>query len=530
MINHKKRKILCVSLLILFVSSSNMVNADDECANTIEMTDYILWQQTFDFTIERFSDRLSYYGACTNDQGIAEVLVFQARVSGNHNNYFFVDPISGEELWNLNDRGGPSFEDVLLFDYTGNGIQEVIVHIPARLEKGRIQRVPGHGLYVYDAPTGELYYWEGWNFNANDQITAGLAEYPNSQYELVSWSFATPDGVPPSIPGNDVVDPINGDYDVYLNWDNLFPGQDFKVDFVFQYTGSIPAKLWADYVLVNDDDGLLQQLLDDEAVNIKAYTATGTPGQAWHINMGEPVDVGYQIHTGEYIYVKMTIHLPQNNWYQGLSGSFAASIGAIQWTDPCDEEPLCDPGLELIQNGGFEYPVVTHSAKWDIFPSGTPDLGWHVEWIIDEHPQLPDVANLELHRGVNNWAAYEGDQYAELDSDFDGPGGSINNEPASVRIYQDITTVPGRAYTLSFAFSPRPGTNAAQNILNVNWDGETVDILIADGTGKTNTDWTVYTYEVVASSEITRVAFADDGIPNSMGTFLDAVSVRAICR
>jgi hypothetical protein len=207
-----------------------------------------------------------------------------------------------------------------------------------------IDVVDHSGTAVYkvwgpDAPPNELFYWEGWNFNAFDQITAGLAEYPDSQYELIAWSFATPDGVPPSIPGNDVVDPINGDYDVYLTWYNLFPCQDFKVDFVFQYTGSIPAKLWAEYELIDDNDGLLQQLLADEAVSIEAYVASGTPGQSWDINMGEPVDVGYQIHPGEYVYVKMTIHVPQNNKYQGLSGTFAARIGALQWNeDPNDHD------------------------------------------------------------------------------------------------------------------------------------------------------------------------------------------------
>ena len=37
-------------------------------------------------------------------------------------------------------------------------------------------------------------------------------------------------------------------------------------------------------------------------------------------------------------------------------------------------------GSNLIENGGFEIPEVTDSAKWDIFPDGTTGLGWTVEW------------------------------------------------------------------------------------------------------------------------------------------------------
>ncbi len=42
--------------------------------------------------------------------------------------------------------------------------------------------------------------------------------------------------------------------------------------------------------------------------------------------------------------------------------------------------PSCDPNVNLIQNGGFEAPVVTNAAKWDIIPSGTAGLSWIVNW------------------------------------------------------------------------------------------------------------------------------------------------------
>lgn len=327
------------------------------------------------------------------------------------------------------------------------------------------------------------------------------AQSHDGNAELVSWAESRP---------------LSEGYlfDVEVEFYNLMPGVNYLADLHFNI-GTIPVKinkLEYDYRA----DSLLEGLAASGNIYGLMYTDTG-----------KTVIEGTQIHPDERVSLELHISIPQDNDYQGLTGSFTCYIGIIQWTDPC--EPECDPDIELIVNGGFEYPIVEHSAQWDIFPSGTPDLGWNVEWIIDDHPDLPDSANLELHRGVSGWLPYEGEQYTELDSDFDGPDGSINNEPASVRIYQDIPTVPGRSYWLSFAFSPRPNTDGTQNILNVSWDGTTVVILTADGSGKTNTDWTVYTYVVTATSETTRVAFADDGIPNSMGTFLDAVSVKSIC-
>ena len=104
----------------------------------------------------------------------------------------------------------------------------------------------------------------------------------------------------------------------------------------------------------------------------------------------------------------------------------------------------------LVVNGDFETPVLTKG--WDIFPSGTPDLGWIVEWYDPSSSwsgSAPTPARLELHRGVIGPAYGGSSQYTELDSDWDGPGGSINGEPASVKIYQDIPTCVGPTQAIS---------------------------------------------------------------------------------
>lgn len=185
---------------------------------------------------------------------------------------------------------------------------------------------------------------------------------------------------------------------------------------------------------------------------------------------------------------------------------------------------------ELVANGGLETPEVTHAAGWNIFDAGTEGLGWDVEWVNPDLPdydglQQPDTAHLELHAGVNGWSPYMGDQYAELDTDWDGPDGGVTGEPASVEISQDISTT-GDTYQVTYAWSPRPGHD--DNELEVYWDGEMVASHSADGSGNSDTDWTEETLVLEASGDTTTLMFVEAGTGDSFGMFLDAVSVREI--
>ena len=181
--------------------------------------------------------------------------------------------------------------------------------------------------------------------------------------------------------------------------------------------------------------------------------------------------------------------------------------------------------VELIENGSFEEPVVAASQNWDIFVGDSSAVpGWYAEW-VDPTPasHKPDDAQIELHRGVNGWLPEDGDQYAELDSDWDGPGGSINNEPASIILYQDLATCPGEEYEIKFYFSPRPGTTESNNVLEFYWNGSLIDTISAAGGSQTN--WSEHSYNLAASGNTTRIEFKDAGTSDSFGTFLDNVSV-----
>lgn len=197
----------------------------------------------------------------------------------------------------------------------------------------------------------------------------------------------------------------------------------------------------------------------------------------------------------------------------------------------CVKDCVPDSGINLVTNGDFETPLVdvnaNSGAKWNVYPSVAG--GWTVEWRSDIASfgglNRPDPANLELHRGVLG-PAHTGAQYAELDTDWYGPASSQSGEPASVKIYQNLATAPGQKYQISFAFAPRPNTAASENVLEIKWDGVTVDTITAAGGGSIN--WTVYTYQVTASQATAKIEFTDQGIPDSEGTFLDDVIVNPV--
>ena len=186
--------------------------------------------------------------------------------------------------------------------------------------------------------------------------------------------------------------------------------------------------------------------------------------------------------------------------------------------------PICKADVNLLTNGGFEAPAVTNAAGWDIFDLATyPVLGWAASWI--NPTGAPATTSLELHSTVNGWLHAEGAQHTELDSDWQGPAGT-SGEAASVAISQTVPTVTAANYSLSWSFSPRPNTSAAENVLEVLVN----NVLVASTTaaGAANTVWTTGNYAFVGTGAPVTVTFRDAGNNNSEGTFLDNVSLN--CR
>lgn len=152
--------------------------------------------------------------------------------------------------------------------------------------------------------------------------------------------------------------------------------------------------------------------------------------------------------------------------------------------------------------------MVAATQGWHIHDSGYTGLGWTVEWRADVPPAWggstrPEPAHLEVHRGVSNWQPYDGSRHAELDTDWNDHLGALNNEPASVKIYQNLATCPGETYTVTYAWSPRP--SHGDNVVEVWWTG--VKIATHSGPGGSNRKWTIETSTQTASSEWTTLGF-----------------------
>lgn len=195
----------------------------------------------------------------------------------------------------------------------------------------------------------------------------------------------------------------------------------------------------------------------------------------------------------------------------------------------------CADQSELLQNGNFETPVVTKGYGWDIYADDTPGLGWDVEWLSTNPPIFisptgtdtrPTLGQLEIAKsGFEGFLPSDGNQWAELDADWSGP--DMVGEPASIRIFQDIPTTPGRTYKLTFDFSPRPSAPpASENVLVLEWDGQQIDSIATSSKNSNQTEWASHEYILTATSNNTRLEFSDGGTPNSYGTYIDNVSLK----
>jgi hypothetical protein len=161
---------------------------------------------------------------------------------------------------------------------------------------------------------------------------------------------------------------------------------------------------------------------------------------------------------------------------------------------------------ELIKNGGFELPSLG-TKTWDTFTSDHPDLGWTVEYV---NP-IYGPGRLEIQKNAAG-APNSGLQHAELDSYH------------NVMIYQDIVTKKNTEYYLTYYWSPRP--NVAINAIDVYWN----DVKIATHTmaGGATTMWQEANFVLQSNDIVGTIKFIEVGTDNSLGMYLDDVSIVEI--
>ncbi|WP_369600411.1 DUF642 domain-containing protein [Hahella sp. SMD15-11] len=168
----------------------------------------------------------------------------------------------------------------------------------------------------------------------------------------------------------------------------------------------------------------------------------------------------------------------------------------------------------LIVNGDFEAPELT-GTSWQVY-SSIP--GW----------DKTAGAGIEIQRNTVV-AAQSGNQYVELDSHY----GTHTNSTMS----QVVNTTAGDLYTLSFWYRPRTDNGHNDNGINVLWDvfGGDLGTFVAsnevlnleDYRRSTHNGWMNFTLDLLASANQMVLSFQADGKDNTLGGFIDNVSLVA---
>lgn len=162
----------------------------------------------------------------------------------------------------------------------------------------------------------------------------------------------------------------------------------------------------------------------------------------------------------------------------------------------------------IVQNGSFEDVAGLAGGGtnrggygvYDAIPGWTRGVGAGIE--------LQNNATLGTHD------AQDGNWYVELDSD------------SNSSMYQDITFASAGSYLLSFFYSPRTAT---QNDNGIGYSlGDKVDGLI-DAVYQSPATWTQVTKSfTVDAGEVLRLSFFAGGLSNSLGGFVDNVSIAPV--
>jgi hypothetical protein len=155
----------------------------------------------------------------------------------------------------------------------------------------------------------------------------------------------------------------------------------------------------------------------------------------------------------------------------------------------------------LILNGSFENNPIS-AGSWKSFS----DIdGW-----------MADSNNFEIWNNYGGVTAKEGSHFAELNAD---PGTG-----AAFSFYQNISTVIGQTYDISFAYQARRN-NKEEFALSVTPSGSLAWLLITD---HTTSDWSTFSNSFVAQDAITKITFTSvTPLTGTVGNFIDDVKVTA---
>lgn len=163
-------------------------------------------------------------------------------------------------------------------------------------------------------------------------------------------------------------------------------------------------------------------------------------------------------------------------------------------------------------------------AKWRVYGS-TGDTGG---WVTVSGAGI-EIQNESL--GITE--AADGAFYVELDS-HNGNGGA-QGVSTNTTMAAAVAFVAGRTYEISFAYQPRTNNGGDDNGINLmvgNLNGTaftaTSVLLSLAKTANEQPGWETFSVLYKAMTDINAIGFGAFGNANSLGGFIDAVSVNAV--
>jgi choice-of-anchor C domain-containing protein len=159
----------------------------------------------------------------------------------------------------------------------------------------------------------------------------------------------------------------------------------------------------------------------------------------------------------------------------------------------------------IVTNSSFELPA--NDFTWSTWNAGSNLDGWIIA-----------SGNVNHGGATGNYIQIlDGVQMVDLNG----------NMPGS--IYQDLATVSGQTYQLSFFLAGNTGDGPIVKELEVDWGGVSLGDVYFDTTGKSdsNMGWQTKSFLVMASGVTTRLEFSSL-TPGAYGPYIDNVIASPI--
>jgi hypothetical protein len=166
---------------------------------------------------------------------------------------------------------------------------------------------------------------------------------------------------------------------------------------------------------------------------------------------------------------------------------------------------------ELIVNGSFEEGHGLGNNQWGLFAS-LP--GWYSN-------TLRRNAAIEVQNGNSIGGISASHGLAKVELDAHDKNGFTKSD---VIIVQDLVTEKDQLFTLTFDYSARVANNKKTNKAKVFWNGKKIARLNNNTVG-----WKSYSIQVKSISEIQRLEFVGVQDTDTLGGYIDNVSIKRIC-